>query len=175
MRLGSDEKAVAEAPFGFGPLGGNAILTNRRIVLEAGETQESIPLAALTSVRAGFARNLYGAFWGALLLAIAVGFAAAYKPLETAVNSLGMAMEKRMNDKPLEGAAYGRYIYIGNGVIWVLMLPLIGWGGYKLATGLIGETELVILTASGELRRSARGRHEELLEFGAEVGARAGR
>jgi hypothetical protein len=155
-------------------LGGNAILTNRRIVLEAGETEESIPLAALTSVRTGFARNLSGAFWGALLLAIAVGFAAAYKPLETAVNSLGMAIEKRMNDKPLDGAAYGRYIYIGNGVIWFLMLPLIGWGGYKVATGLIGETELVISTASGELRRSARGRREELLEFGTEVGARAG-
>jgi hypothetical protein len=175
MRLAPDEKAVAEAPFGFGPLGGNAILTNRRIVLEAGDMEESIPLSALTSVRAGFMRNPSGAFWGALLLAVAVGFAAAYKPLETAVNTLGMAIEKRMNDKPLEGEAYGRYIYIGSGVIWMLMLPLIGWGGYKLASGVIGETELVIATASGELRRSARGRREELLEFGAEVGARAGR
>jgi hypothetical protein len=175
MRLAPDEKSVAEAPFGLGPFGGNAILTSRRIILEAGESEESIPLAALTSVKAGFARNAAGAFWGALLLALAVGFAAAYKPLETAVNTLGMAIEKRMIDKPLEGEAYGRYIYIGNGVIWLLMLPLMGWGGYKLATGLIGETELVITTASGELRRSARGRREELLEFGTEVGARAGR
>lgn len=175
MRLAPDEETVAEAPFGLGPFGGNAILTNRRIVLEAGEMEESVPLSALTSVRAGFARNPSAAFWGALLLAVAVGFAAAYKPLETAVNSLGMAIEKRMNDKPLDGEAYGRYIYIGNGVIWLMMLPLIGWGGYKLAAGLIGETELVIATASGELRRSARGRREEMLDFGAEVGMRAGR
>ena len=175
MQLAPDEKVVAEAPFGLGPLGGKAILTSRRVVLEAGDTNESIPLSALTSVKAGFIRNLSGAFWGALLLAAAIGFAAAYKPLETAVNTLGMAIEKRMNDKPLEGEAYGRYIYIGNGLIWLLMLPLIGWGGYKLATGLIGETELVIATASGELRRSARGRREEMLDFGAEVGARAGR
>ena len=175
MRLGLDEKAVAEAPFGLGPFGGIAILTSRRIVLEAGDTEESIPLSALTSVKAGFMRNPTGAFWGALLLAFAVGFATAYKPLETAVNTLGMAIEKRMNDKPLEGEAYGRYIYVGNGVVWILMLPLIGWGGYKLATGLIGETELVISTASGQLRRAARGRREELLEFGAEVGTHAGR
>jgi len=175
MRLAPDEKPVAEAPFGLGPFGGLAILTTRRIVLEAGETEESIPLRALTSVRAGFRRNPAGALWGALLLAAAVAFAAAYKPLETAVNALGMAIEKRMIDKPLGGEAYGRYVDVHNGVIWVVMLPLIGWGGYRLASGLIGETELVIGTASGELRRSMRGRREELLEFGAAVGAQAGR
>jgi hypothetical protein len=175
MRLAPDEKPVAEAPFGLGPFGGLAILTTRRLVLEAGQTEESIPLRALTSVRAGFTRNPAGAFWGALLLVAALAFAAAYKPLETAVNTLGMAIEKRMIDKPLEGEAYGRYVYVSNGVIWIVMLPLIGWGGFRLASGLIGETELVIGTASGELRRSMPGRREELLEFGAEVGMQAGR
>jgi hypothetical protein len=175
MQLAPNEQTITEAPFGLGVVGGTATLTTRRIVLEAGESEESIPLSALTSVRAGFARKLGGAFWGGVLLVAAISFAATYKPLETAVNALGMSIEKRMNDKVPEGEVYGRYVYIRNGVIWVLMLPLIGWGGYKLADGLIGETELVITTAGGELRRSRRGRREEFLEFGAEVGRRAGR
>jgi hypothetical protein len=59
-------------------------------------------------------------------------------------------------------------------VVWFLMLPLIGWGAYKVVRGAWGETELVIATASGELRRTARGRSEELLEFGAATGRVAG-
>lgn len=175
MQRAADEKAISEAPFGFGPLGGTVTLTDRRIVLVAGESEESIPLRALTSVRAGFARNAGGAVWGAVILALALAFAIGYRPLETALNSLGLAVEKRMNDKLPEGEAYGRYVYIPTGVVWVLMLPLMGWGAFKLATGVAGETELVLATASGELRRTGRGRREELLEFGAEVGRALGR
>lgn len=175
MQLAADEKLVSEAPFGLGPFGGTAALTTRRIVIETESTEETIPLSALTSVRSGFSRNLSGAFWGTVLLAAALAFAIAYRPLETAVNTFGMSIEKRMQDKLPEGDAYGRYIYINTGLVWLLMLPLIGWGGYKLADGMIGETELVISTASGELRRTARGRREELLEFGAEAGRAAGR
>jgi hypothetical protein len=175
MQLARDEQTLVEAPFGLGPFGGTATLTTRRIVIAAKDAEQSIPLSALTSVRAAFARNPGGAFWGAVLLACALAFAIGYRPLETAVNSLGMVLEKRMNDKAPEGEAYGRFLYVPAGVVWLLMLPLIGWGGYKLADGLIGETELVLSTASGDLRRSGRGRREELLDFGAEAGRVAGR
>ena len=134
-----------------------------------------MPLSALTSVRAAFSRDIAAAFWGAVLLAFAITFAAAYKPLETTVNSLAMSIEKRMSEKAPEGAVYGRYIHVSSGLVWLLMLPLMGWGAYRVASGLLGETVLVIATASGELKRAARGKREELLEFGAEVGRRAGR
>ncbi|MBL8384675.1 MAG: hypothetical protein JNM90_16455 [Burkholderiales bacterium] len=175
MQRAADEKLVAEAPFGFGPLGGTVTLTERRLVLCAGATEQSIPLRALTSVRAGFARDLGGAVAGAVILALALSFAAAYRPMETGLNRLGMAIEKRMSDKAPEGEAYGRYLYVPAGVVWLLMLPFIGWGGYKLVAGAVGETELVLTTASGELRRSGRGRHDDLIEFGAEVGRWVGR
>ena len=175
MQLAADERTMVEAPFGLGPFGGTATLTTRRIVIAGAESEQSIPLAALTSVRAGFARKLGGAMWGAILLAFALAFGAGYRPLETAVNTLGAAIEKRMNDKAPEAQAYGRFVYIPTGVVWLLMLPLIGWGGYRLAEGLIGETELVLSTASGDVRRCGRGRRVELLEFGAEVGRAAGR
>lgn len=175
MQLAPDEKSLIEAPFGLGPFGGTATLTTRRIVLCGAESEESVPLRALTSVRAAFARDFAGAFWGALLLAFAIGFTVAYKPLETAVNTLGMSIEKRMSDKAPEGEAYGRFIHVSNSVVLLLMLPLMGWGAYRIASGVWGETTLVIATASGELKRSARGNRYELLEFGAEVGRHAGR
>ena len=175
MPLAPDEEAVIEAPFGLGPFGGTATLTSRRILLCAADSEQSVPLVALTSVRAAFSRDFAAAFWGAVLLAFAIAFAAAYKPLETSVNTLAMSIEKRISDKTPEGEAYGRFIHVSNGLVWMLMLPLMGWGAYKVAGGLWGETALVIATASGELRRTARGRQEELLEFGAEVGRHAGR
>lgn len=175
MELASDEKTVIDATFGLGPLGGTVTLTNRRIVVVSAHSEESIPLGALTSIRTGFVRNVGGAFWGGVLLAAAIAFGAAYRPLETAVNSLGMAIEKRMNEKALEGEVYGRYLYVPGGAVWLLMLPLIGFGLYKVADGLLGETVLAISTAGGVVLRSGRGRREDLLDFGAEVGRRAGR
>lgn len=175
MQLAPDEKLVIEAPFGLGPFGGTTTLTTRRILLCAADSEESVPLLALTSVRAAFSRDFAAAFWGAGLLVLAITFAAAYKPLETGVNTLAMSIEKRMSDKTPEGEAYGRFIHVSNGLVWMLMLPLMGWGAYKIGGGLWGETRLVIATASGELERSGRGRRDELLEFGAEVGRRAGR
>lgn len=156
-------------------MGGEVLLTERRIIVAEGESEESIPLKAVTSVRAGFSRDAASAVWGAVILALALGFAVAYRPLETAVNSAGLAIEKRMNDKLPDGEAYGRYVYLPLGLVWGLMLPLIGWGGFKLFTGAQGETELVVATASGELRRVARGRSAELMTFGADVGRMLGR
>ena len=175
MDLARDEEMVIDAAFGLGPLGGTVSLTNRRIVVVSAHLEESVPLVALTSVRAGFSRNIGGAFWGGALLAAAIAFGAAYRPLETAVNSLGMAIEKRMNEKAPEGEVYGRYLYVPGGAVWLLMLPLIGYGLYKVANGLVGETVLTISTAGGVVLRSGRGRREDLLDFGAEVGRRVGR
>ena len=175
MQLADKEAIIIEAPFGLGVMGGNATLTDRRIVMTARDYEESVPLAAVTSVRAAFARNYASAFWGAVILALALGFALAYRPLETAVNGLGHAIEKRMTDKTPDGAIYGRYVYFPIGVVWLLMAPLIGWGGFKFVTGAIGRTELVIATASGELRSVSPGRKEELMEFGPEVGRQAAR
>lgn len=175
MRFAPDEEPVIEAAFGLGPFGGSATLTNRRIVLTAKDREESVPLGAVTSVRTGFSRDYHAAFWGGLLVACAIAFGFGYRPLETGVNTLVLSIEKRISEKTPEGHAYGRYLYIPAGVVWLAMLPLIGWGAYRLVTRLIGETELLICTASGELRRVSPGRQEDLREFGAEAGRRAGR
>ena len=175
MPRAADERQVSTAGFGMGPLGGEVLLTERRIIVAEGEAEESIPLGAITSVRTGFARDVAAAFWGGVILVLALGFASAYRPLETAINTAGLAIEKRMNDKLPDGEAYGRYLYLPLGLVWGVMLPLIGWGAFRLVSGVQGETELVIATAGGELRRTARGRSAELIGFGADVGRMLGR
>ena len=102
MQLADNEKLVQETPFGLGPLGGTAALTDRRVIFLARDFEESIPLRALTSVRCEFARDFARAAWGALILALALGFASAYKSMETAANGVALAIEKRVTEKQPE-------------------------------------------------------------------------
>ena len=139
--------------------------------MTANDYEESIPLGAVTSVRAAFARDLSAVIWGAVIVALALGFGAGYKALETGVNGMGLSIERRVTDKlPERAEAYGHYVNVPSGVVWLLMLPLIGIGAAKLAAGLIGETELVVATANGELRRARYGKKSALMEFGEAVG-----
>ena len=171
MQFADDEKIIADTPFGIGPLDGTATLTSRRFILVERDYEESIPLSAVTSVRAAFARDIGAAVSGAVILAIALGFGAGYKSLETGANGVALAIERRVTDKvPERAEAYGHYVNIPSAMVWLLMLPLIGWGGVKLGAGLIGETELVVATASGELRRTRYGKQRDLMEFGESAG-----
>ena len=176
MQLAEHEKLVQETPFGLGPaafMGGSALLTDRRIIFAAGDFEQSIPLRALTSVRCGFARDFARAAWGAVMLALALAFAVGYKSLETAANGTGLAIEKRVTEKPPAGEAYGHFVDINPLLVWLLMLPLMGLGGFKCVAGLIGETELELSTASGTTGRSRYGRQREMMDFAEEAGRRA--
>lgn len=174
MQLADNEKLVLEAPFGIGPMGGTVALTDCRVILVARDFEESIPLRAITSVRCAFSRDFAAAIWGGLLLALALGFGAGYKTMETAANGVALAIEKRVTEKQPSGEAYGHYVDVSGPLVWVLMLPLIGLGAAKLGAGLIGETELTLSTASESIGRARYGRHRELVEFGEEVGRRTG-
>ena len=171
MQFAENEKVIADTPFGIGPLGGTVTLTSRRFIIAARDYEESIPLAAVTAVRAAFARDLGAAVWGSVILAIALGFGAGYKSLETSANGIALAIERRVTDKvPERSEAYGHYVNVPAALVWLLMLPLIGLGGAKLGAGVMGETELVIATASGELRRARYGKQPDLMEFGEQAG-----
>ena len=177
MQLADNEKLVQETPFGFGPAalsGGTATLTDRRIIFAAGDFEECIPLRALTSVRCAFARDFARAAWGAVIFALALGFAAGYKNMETAANGVALAIEKRVTEKQPAGDAYGHLVDINPLLVWVLMAPLMGLGAFKFGAGLLGETELALSTASGSTGRTRYGRQRELMDFAEEAGRRTG-
>ena len=177
MQFADNEKVLLETPFGVGPvalLGGTVTLTDRRVILAARDFEQSIPLRAITSARCLYARDLARAAWGALILVLALGFGAGYKKMETAANGVALAIEKRVTEKQPDAEAYGHMVNLPAGLVWLLMLPLIGLGAVKLGAGLWGETTLTLSTASGEVGRARYGRQSELMEFGEEIGRRTG-
>ena len=172
MELAENEKVLGETPFGIGPMAGTATLTERRVVLAARDYEETIPLRAITSVRCAFSRDFSAAVWGALILALALAFAVTYKSMETAANGVALALEKRVTEKQPAAEAYGHYFDISPAWVWLLMLPVMGWGAVKLGAGLLGTTALSLSTASETVGRSRPGRQRELMEFAEEVGRR---
>ncbi len=171
MHLADDERVLSETAFGIGPLGGVVTLTSKRIVLLARDSEESIPLRAVTSVRAAFMRDWPGTVWGLILVVLALSFGATYKNMETAANGVALAIERRVTEKmPERTDAYGHYVNVPASLVWLLMLPLMALGGVKCATGLRGRTELAICTASGVLLRAAPGRQPDLISLGEDAG-----
>ena len=177
MQFADNEKVLLETPSGVGPValtGGTVTLTDRRVILAARDFEQSIPLRAITSVRCAYARDLTRAVLGALILAFAFGFGTGYKTMETAANGVALAIEKRVTEKQPAGEAYGHFINLPAGLVWLLMLPLAGLGAVKLGAGLWGETVLTLSTASGDIGSARYGCQRELMEFGEEIGRRTG-
>jgi hypothetical protein len=178
MQFADGEQLITEVPLGPAAFSGTLALTDRRLLASAPGFEESIPLKAVASVRSAYLRDFSAIVVGAILLIVGLSFGSAYKSLETAVNGLAYSAQRRLSDKgppAAEGEGdviYGRYINVPAGLIWVLMLPLLGWGGYKVYRGVVGETELVVGTAAGEFRRLRDGRRSDMLDFVEEVGKR---
>ena len=178
MQLADGEQLITEVPLGPAAFSGTLALTDRRLLASAPGFEESIPLKAVASVRSAYLRDFSAIVVGAILLIVGLSFGSAYKSLETAVNGIAYSAQRRLSDKgppAAEGESdvnYGRYINVPAGLIWVLMLPLLGWGGYKVYRGVVGETELVVGTAAGEFRRLRDGRRSDMQDFVEEVGKR---
>ena len=174
MQLANGEQVISEVPLGAAALYGALTLTNRRLVMTAPSAEESIPLAQIANIRSAFMRDYARALVGAVILALALAFGAGYKTLETALNGGIYTAQKHFFEKTAEseGSNYGRYINISGTLIWLLMLPLIGWGGYMIYKGVFGETELVVGTSAGEWRRLRDGNRRDFREFVEEAGRR---
>jgi len=172
MQLADREQVVTEVPLGMASFSGTLSLTNRRLVAAAPGYEESIPLSGIASIRSTFLRDYSTAAIGVILLVLALVFATGYKTLETALNGGIYTAQRHFFEKTPEAEAYGRYINIPAGWIWVFMLPLMGWGGYMTYKGVVGETELAVGTAAGEFRRVRDGRRRDFLDFVEETGRR---
>lgn len=173
MQLADREQLISEVPLGMAKLMGTLSLTDKRLVLTAPDVEESIPLGAVASIRGAYVRDYAAMVIGAIALVIALVFAASYKNMETAANGLALSAQKHFFEKGASAAdenPYGRFVNIPSGWIWLLMLPVIGWGGFKAYKGTVGETELVVGTAAGELRRARDGKRRDMLDFVEETG-----
>lgn len=179
MPLADNEQLITDVPLGAMSFAGTIALTDRRLLASAPSFEESIPLGSVSAVRWAYLRDTGSIAIGAILLVIGLAFGAGYKSMETGVNGLIFSAQRRIADKTPPAAdqgegetMYGRYINIPSGLVWLLMLPVIGWGGYMAYKGVVGETELVVGTPSGEFRRVRDGKRQDFQDFAEEVGRR---
>jgi len=172
MQLADRESVVTEVALGALPISGTLTLTDRRLVAVASGSEESIPLAKVATIRCAYLRDIGAAVVGTIIFVLALSFASGYKNLETALNGGIYSAQRHFFEKTPEGDAYGRYINLSTGWIWILMLPLMGWGAFKTYKGVMGETELVVGTSAGEFRRVRDGRRRDFLDFVEETGRR---
>ena len=105
--------------------GRTVTLTDRRIVLVAGENRREIPLrASHPSARDSQAQRLAGAAWGGDFALVPCR-----SPSPPAAGNRGQftgSGSSRMNDQLPEGEAYGRYVYPPAGLVAGADAPLIG-------------------------------------------------
>jgi len=133
---------------------------------------ETLPLAALASVRVAFERNLRWMVWGGVLLCVALVLLAVSAPLaslaesaagEVAANATGVA------------AALATFFRVLEAIARTLpgLAALLALGGGALgALGWLGGTFLTVTFAGGERVYTVRGRNTRLLDFAEAISQR---
>ena len=153
-------------------------LTDRRVVAHNGSSHESMPLPTVGSVRAVYARDFNHLLVGILCILLGLIGVSGYKAAERLANRTIAGVEKKITQEPKVGTVANPApeaddkdrLSVPIGLIWLLMLPLFGFGIYRVHEGARGRTTLAIHYAGGAYRVIRFGRDAALLEFGQDVG-----
>ena len=165
--------AIARFDFRSGLLRGSSMTLYANCLVHRGDAHlETLPLAALASVRVTFERNLHWMVWGGVLVFVALVLLAVSGPLaaiagtaagEVAANATGVAAALATFFRILEAFA--------NALPWLAAAMALG-GGALGAIGWLGGTFLALTFAGGERVYLVRGRSTRLLDFAESIGAR---
>lgn len=159
--------AVTRFDFAKGPLRGTHLVLYPTCLVHRGETHlETIPLAAVASVRVGFERNARRLGWGVALVVLALLLLALSSPLGTFAS--GAAAE--MSAAGTQGVARGLYAFFSFLEAVASLLPALAFasvlGGAALgALGWLGQTTLSLALPGSQRLFPAHGRDTRLLEF----------
>jgi hypothetical protein len=158
--------AIARFDFDQGLLRGSSMTLYATCLVHRSDFHiETLPLAALSSVRVAFERNQRRIGWGAALLVIALIMLALSGPLMALSGSA--AGEVTSSATGVAGALYGFFRVIES-VARALPVAaaLTALSGAALAAlGWLGGTSLTLTFAGGERIYPVRGRNTRLLDF----------
>jgi hypothetical protein len=158
--------AIARFDFDQGLLRGSSMTLYATCLVHRSDFHiETLPLAALSSVRVAFERNQRRIGWGAALMVIALIMLALSGPLMALSGSA--AGEVTSSATGVAGALYGFFRVIES-VARALPLAaaLTALSGAALAAlGWLGGTSLTLTFAGGERIYPVRGRNTRLLDF----------
>jgi hypothetical protein len=158
--------AIARFDFDQGLLRGSSMTLYATCLVHRSDFHiETLPLAALSSVRVAFERNQRRIGWGAALMVIALIMLALSGPLMALSGSA--AGEVTSSATGVAGALYGFFRVIES-VARALPVAaaLVALSGAALAAlGWLGGTSLTLTFAGGERIYPVRGRNTRLLDF----------
>jgi hypothetical protein len=158
--------AIARFDFDQGLLRGSSMTLYATCLVHRSDFHiETLPLAALSSVRVAFERNQRRIGWGAALMVIALIMLALSGPLMALSGSA--AGEVTSSATGVAGALYGFFRVIES-VARALPVAaaLTALSGAALAAlGWLGGTSLTLTFAGGERIYPVRGRNTRLLDF----------
>jgi hypothetical protein len=158
--------AITRFDFDQGALRGSSMTLYATCLVHRSDFQlETLPLAALSSVRVAFARNERRIGWGGALIVLALVMVAISGPLATISGSA--AAEVSTGATGVAAALHGFFRILES---VARTLPLLaaaaGLGGAALAAlGWLGGTSLTLTFAGGERVYPVRGRNTRLLDF----------
>ena len=167
MALSEPGVALTRFDFTAGPLRGTHLTLFPACLVHRGESHlETLPLAAIASVRVAFARDARKLGWGAALVVLALLLLAIASPLAGFAN--GAAAELAAAGS--QGVARGLLAFFHFLEAVASLMPAVGLacalGGAALAAlGWIGETTLALALAGTERIFTTRGRDPRLLDF----------
>lgn len=152
------------------PDGTQLTLHRSCVVHRGGSHLETLPLAAVQSVRVGFARNRRRLGWGVALLVLAVFLYLLSGPLVTFAS--GAAAEMGAGGVARALYVLFRVLEVVASLLPVLALAGILGGGALCYFGWKGSTVLEISMAGLERSFASRGRDTLMLDFAASVSER---
>jgi hypothetical protein len=158
--------AITRFDFDQGALRGSSLTLHASCLVHRSDFQlETLPLAALASVRVAFERNRRRIGWGVVLIVLALLMVAISAPL--AAISGSAAAEVASGGTGVAGALHGFFRFLeGLAKALPVLAALAGLGGAALAAlGWLGGTSLTLIFAGGERIYPVRGRNTRLLDF----------
>lgn len=167
MTLNDTGAALTRFDFTRGTLRGTYLALYPSCLVHRGEAYlETLPLAAIASVRVGFERDSRRLGWGAALVIAALLLLAISSPLST----FASAAAADISSAGTQGVARGLLAFFGLLEAIASVLPALAaacvLGGATLAVlGWVGKTILTVALPGAERVFATRGRDARLLDF----------
>jgi hypothetical protein len=159
------ETPVASFDFPSGPLRGTQLTLYASRLLHHGVGQmESVALGAIAAMRVGYERDAQRIGWGATLILVALVLFALFRPLGSFASSAGAAVADGQAVGQLLRAAMSALEALA-GLLPVIAVALLAWGGTLVAFGWQGTTLLVLTLPVSERAYAVRGRNPLLQDF----------
>jgi len=159
------ESPVASFDFSSGPLRGTQLTLYASRLLHHGVGQmESIALGAIPAVRVGYQRDTQRIGWGVTLILVALVLFALFRPLGALAAGVGADVADGQAVGQLLRAVM-RALEAFAGLLPVIGVAFLAWGGTLIAFGWLGTTTLVLTLPAGERVYTVRGRNHLLADF----------